>query len=253
MNARTNHLQLTAEYRQIKEAVCVAFHSILVHRVFGKFKYSSDVDYSLGSLGQEEVPCNHIDLTYVRVNSREFVEDFDGKLDTFVEAISKSLKEGYFLSEFPSSQSSPSGREGKIYGIECWEDLFSAQIKLEFYQRRKRQWPIPEDNAPWEIWDLRLNLVRTLNNEDFFRMREYVAEQLSDTVLTICELVNKPQYLPKIPTRLEITSVYDVRFSDCDPYLWRLDSEYGLRSAENLSTKSGFMKKLLRDTLAFTS
>jgi autophagy-related protein 101 len=58
-------------------------------------------------------------------------------------------------------------------------------------------------------------------------MREYVAEQLSDNVLTICELVNKPQYLPKIPTRLEITSVYDTRFADCDPYLWRLESEYG--------------------------
>jgi len=28
--------------------------------------------------------------------------------------------------------------------------LISTQIKLEFYQRRKRQWPIPEDTAPWE-------------------------------------------------------------------------------------------------------
>jgi len=81
MNARTNQLQLTAEYRQIKDAVSVAFHSIMVHRVLGKvyflkfllsifsfffqFKFSSDSDYSLGSLGHEEVPCNHVDLTYV--------------------------------------------------------------------------------------------------------------------------------------------------------------------------------------------
>jgi hypothetical protein len=51
------------------------------------------------------------------------------KLDTFVEAISKSLKEGYFLSEFPSSQSSPSGREGKIYGIGL-TIIYSSYISL---------------------------------------------------------------------------------------------------------------------------
>nr|CAD2149690.1 unnamed protein product [Meloidogyne enterolobii] len=82
-------------------------------------------------------------------------------------------------------------------------------------------------------------------------MREYVAEQLSDKVLTICELMNKPQYLPKIPTRLEITSVFDIRFPNCDPYLWRLDSEHGLRSTENISSGTSFVKKLFRDGLAF--
>ncbi|CAK5054440.1 unnamed protein product [Meloidogyne enterolobii] len=253
MNARTNQLQLTAEYRQIKDAVSVAFHSIMIHRVLGKFKFSSDSDYSLGSLGHEEVPCNHVDLTYIRVNSPEFIDDFNEKVDLFVEAVTKSLKDGYFLSGSGNHLISPSSaREGgRIYGIDCWEDLISTQIKLEFYQRRKRQWPIPEDTAPWEVWELHLNLVRTLNNEDFFRMREYVAEQLSDKVLTICELMNKPQYLPKIPTRLEITSVFDIRFPNCDPYLWRLDSEHGLRSTENISSGTSFVKKLFRDGLAF--
>jgi hypothetical protein len=62
---------------------------------------------------------------------------------------------------------------------ESWEDLLSTQIKLEFYQRRKRQWPLPDETAPWEsqfkfvknflinfikVWELRLNLVRTQNN-----------------------------------------------------------------------------------------
>lgn len=100
---------------------------------------------------------------------------------------------------------------------------------------------------PTLVWELQLDLVRTLSNgnvlliffylsktveyfdflEDFFRMREFTAEKLSEIGLQICELINTPQYLPKIPSRSEISSVYDVRFSDCCPYLWRLDSEYG--------------------------
>lgn len=36
-----------------------------------------------------------------------------------------------------------------------------AQVRLEFYQRRKRQWPMPEDHIPWEVWNLQLDVVRT--------------------------------------------------------------------------------------------
>ncbi|KAL3102127.1 hypothetical protein niasHS_003536 [Heterodera schachtii] len=256
MNARTNQLQLTAECRQLKEVVCVAFHTILVHRVFGKFKYSTNIDYSLGSLGHEEISCNYIDLSYIRVNSPELVSEFDGKISIFVDAVDRTVSDGYFLTgsaSISAACAAPSQREGRIYGIDRWETLFPVQIKLEFYQRRKRQWLIPEDTAPWEVWELQLNLVRTLSNEDFFRMREFTAEKLSDIVFHICELINKPQYLPKIPSQPEISSVYDVRFSDCCPYLWRLDSEYGLRSTENVTRGASFVRKLFRDTLAFTT
>lgn len=58
-------------------------------------------------------------------------------------------------------------------------------------------------------------------------MREFVGEKLSDTLLTVSDLINKPQYMPKIPTRSELPYVYDDRFTDCTPYLFRIDSEYG--------------------------
>lgn len=55
-------------------------------------------------------------------------------------------------------------------------------------------------------------------------MREYVGEQLGDTVLSICQLVNRAQYMPNIPTREGLTDIYDDRFSDCEPYLFRIES-----------------------------
>lgn len=87
-------------------------------------------------------------------------------------------------------------------------------------------------------------------------MREFVGEKLSDMVLTICELINKPQYLPKIPGKSEITSVYDDRFCDCEPYLWRIEADQGLFTfylqkyvmfTGHLRRGESFMKKLIKD------
>jgi hypothetical protein len=55
-------------------------------------------------------------------------------------------------------------------------------------------------------------------------MREYVGEKLGDTVLSICQLINRAQYVPTIPAREGLTDIYDDRFSDCEPYLFRIDS-----------------------------
>lgn len=75
-------------------------------------------------------------------------------------------------------------------------------------------------------------------------MREFAGEKLSDTVLSICQLINKPQYLPKIPTRSELSSVYDDRFCDCQPYNYLISYDHGrLRKDNEGQSKGGFMRK----------
>lgn len=249
MNARKNNLQLTVESRQIKDAICVAFHTILLNRTQGKYNYTSETNYKLGSIGFEESDCDQIDFTYIRVNSPTLVADVNLKISEFTDTLNKIINDGFLISG--SSQFSPPSYETQtygIYGIEKWENLLISSVKLEFYQKRRRQWPIPDDQIPWEVWELNLDIVRTSHIEDYNRMREFVGEKLSDMVLTICELINKPQYLPKIPGKSEITSVYDDRFCDCEPYLWRIEADQGhLRRGES------FMKKLIKDTLIFTT
>lgn len=68
MNARTRQLQLTVESRQISDTAKCFFHTLLLHRTIGKFNYSTDTSYTVGSLGLEEVICEEVDLAYVRVS-----------------------------------------------------------------------------------------------------------------------------------------------------------------------------------------
>ncbi|VDO91920.1 unnamed protein product [Haemonchus placei] len=53
-------------------------------------------------------------------------------------------------------------------------------------------------------------------------MRVSVAESVGEIVLQLCSSINRPQYLPKMPTRTELSNVFDSNLSDCQPYLFKV-------------------------------
>jgi hypothetical protein len=57
----------TVEGRQVDEAVASIFHTVLFHRSVGKFEYKQEGSYSVGTIGYEDVDCDFIDFTYVRI------------------------------------------------------------------------------------------------------------------------------------------------------------------------------------------
>lgn len=59
------------EGRQIEEAMLAVLHTILLHRSTGKFHYKKEGTYSIGTVGTQDVDCDFIDFTYVRVSSEE--------------------------------------------------------------------------------------------------------------------------------------------------------------------------------------
>jgi len=126
----------TVEYRQLRDALLCSLHSVLLHRSLGKFRYTADNNYTLGSVGLEEVNCDNIDLTYVRlafaittlycwddllnwlqirVNSPSMQADVETRVRDIVSAIQGLIAERY-LPTGSSPQSSP-GQEGRLYGI----------------------------------------------------------------------------------------------------------------------------------------
>jgi len=233
MNARMNSLNLTLECRQIKDAVCVAFHTILLNRTAGKMNYTSNTNYNLGSIGFEESECEHIDLTYIRINSPALITELDVRIDEYNDAL-RNIINGSLMKTRPQTLSS-SNDDAKTYGIGSWENVIVSCIKLEFFQKRKRQWPLTEDHTPWEIWELNLNLVRTNNTEDFYRMRGFVGEKLGDLVFS----------------RSELTSAYDNRFCDCQPYNFKIRYDLLLtceHSSES-SNKGNFVRNLIQDVM----
>lgn len=40
----------------------------------------------------------------------------------------------------------------------------SGHISLTFYQIKKARWPFPSESIPWEVWNLRMEIL-TLTNE----------------------------------------------------------------------------------------
>lgn len=59
------------EGRQVEEAMLAVLHTVLLHRSTGKFHYKKEGTYSIGTVGVQDVDCDFIDFTYVRVSSEE--------------------------------------------------------------------------------------------------------------------------------------------------------------------------------------
>jgi len=217
MNARSQAFEITVEGAQIEEAVASVFHSLLLHRTLGKFHYKAEGSYSVGTIGTEDVDCDFIDLTYVRISS----EPLHSSLRREISCFRDSLRQ----------------QEGQKHG----------EIKLEFFEKSRRQWPFGEETVPWEVWNLKVDLLQVTNETEFQKLRESVGEMLSDIVLCICEAVNRQQYLPKMPIQSQLASVFDTRFADVQPYLFRIS--YQTAGSAGLSMSST-VKKLIKDTLS---
>ncbi|CAN8027823.1 unnamed protein product, partial [Ixodes persulcatus] len=134
MNARSQVFELSLEGRQVHEAVSGIFHTLLFHRTLGKFHYKREGSYSVGTIGFEDVTCDFVDFTYVRCASDELNQN----LSKDVLAFSEQLR------------SADGPRQG--------------QISLEFYQKKRGHWLLPTESIPWEVWNIKVNVV-TLPNE----------------------------------------------------------------------------------------
>jgi len=54
--------------------------------------------------------------------------------------------------------------------------------------------------------------------------REYLGELVGEKVVLIAEVMNRQQYLPKIPAESEVSLIFDTTFPDIQPYLFRVST-----------------------------
>ncbi|KAL4003343.1 hypothetical protein ACH3XW_7220 [Acanthocheilonema viteae] len=244
MNARNHQFQLTVDEHQVRDAISTVFHTILLHRSVPKMHYTSEINFQLGSIGVEEVECSTLNLSYVRVNSPKLVTCLHEEIDSFVQFIRHSIESV----TAPRFYSPPPVSLLTHYGT----PLLNAKIDLEFYQKKKRSWPLSDYEIPWEIWQMQLGVVRIKEREYWERMREEVADSVSEIVLKACSLISRPQYMPQMPARSEVTSIFDTSFLECQPYLFRV-VKHPLDSGQNtestlMTIGASAVKKMLRDT-----
>lgn len=218
MNARSQIFELTMEGRQVDEAVASIFHTVLFHRSLGKFLYNREGSYSVGTVGYTDVDCDFIDLTYVCCTSTHLDQTIKREISGFSELLR--------------------GNEGTSAG----------QISLEFFQKKKGRWLFQSECIPWEVWTIRLELI-TLENEDQRQVcREKVGELLTDKILYITEVMNRHEYLPKMPSQSELELIFDTSYQDVQPYLFKM--HYSISGPSSGSSVGTTMKKLIKETLA---
>ncbi|XP_024256739.1 autophagy-related protein 101 [Oncorhynchus tshawytscha] len=216
MNCRSEALEVSVEGRQVDEAMLALLHTILLHRSTGKFHYKKEGTYSIGTVGTQDIDCDFIDFSFVRVSSDE--------LDR---AIRKAV------GEFKDAMGN--GMDGM------------GQISLEFYQKKKSRWPFSDECIPWEVWSIKVNVVNLANEQERQICREKVGEKLGEKVINIVEVINRHEYLPKMPTQSEVDNVFDTSLKDVQPYLYKITFQITDTLGSSVSTT---MRRLIKDTLA---
>ena len=155
----------------------------------------------------------------MRVNSPELVDVVEKEVHKYVNSIQHldSIQDGLLYR-------SPRGEQT---GFEKVDPLISTKLQLEFYQIKKKKFLnfIENDDClPWEIWTIGLDVVKAKQESDYVQLREEVGEKLGEQVLNICNIVNQPKmYMPQMPSHADLPLVFDNRFSDIQPYLFRLN------------------------------
>uniref|UniRef100_A0A8C9NJT6 Autophagy-related protein 101 n=2 Tax=Serinus canaria TaxID=9135 RepID=A0A8C9NJT6_SERCA len=173
MNCRAEVLEVSVEGRQVEEAMLAVLHTVLLHRSTGKFHYKKEGTYSIGTVGTQDVDCDFIDFAYVRVSSEELDRALRKAVGEFKDALRSSGSDGM------------------------------GQISLEFYQKKKSRWPFSDECIPWELWTIKVNVVNLANEQERQICREKVGEKLCEKIINIVEVMNRHEYLPKMPTQSE--------------------------------------------------
>lgn len=242
MNARSQTFELSIEGHQIDEVVSSLFHTILFHRSYGKFDYKPNEEnkYSVGTLGYTDVDCNFFDFTYVCCSS----VDLQTTVQKHIHQFSNCLR---------NTQDSNLNSSNPTSGL----------ISLEFFKKNKKHWPFNEICIPWELWNVRLELIK-LNNEQERRLScEKTVNILTQQIIYICDVMNRNDYVPNIPIKSELDLIFDTSYADIQPYLFKIDffksahhldeasSQGGILNHSPSSSVAHFVKKTFKDTLLF--
>jgi len=191
MNANKTDLHLTLDNtNQVDEALAAPLHSILLHRTNGKLTYKAEGNYSIGTVGLEDVDCKLIDFTYTRINSKELADEVDRHCVEVKAA----------LNQLPASETR------------------RATLTLQFYQRSK--WASKECN-PWEIWNLNVQLRPAYQRQHHPELVS-VEDELAASLTSIVEAISRHEFLPNMTLRDNQELVFDCRYEHIQPYLFKM-------------------------------
>jgi len=226
MNARNNTFEFNCFGPEVNEIVSAIFHSIVFYRCYGKFHYKHEDSYSIGTLGYEEIACDFIDFTYVRISSPQLIA-----------TINKEIKE--FVDKLRQENSHTT----------------TGAISLEFYSRRRGRWPFNDAPLVWEIWTVKVNCDRDRESNES-QQKGRIEELLLEKLVTIVQIMNSSKsYLPQMPNQQHSDTIFETNYTDVQPYIFKISHSVGAAANTPMMATQGTgdgsaIKKFFRETLA---
>lgn len=197
MNAKSHTLELTVDSRQVEEAVLGIFHTIMLHRSNGKFCYKQEGSYTEGTIGTEDVQCDFMDFTYVRITSDSLNKVISKHVSDFIEDLSRKR------TEMPMT-------------------TIKGTITIEFFQKRRSRWLFSDESLPWEVWNLVISEKLLTTEGERQIAQDSIGNRLAEKVFCVTEAMNKHDFTPKMPVQSELDLVFDTTFTDVQPYLFKI-------------------------------
>jgi len=97
------------------------------------------------------------------------------------------------------------------------------------------------------VWTVRLDLIKYENEDDKQRCRETVSDLLTEKIIYITEIMNRHEYVPKMPNQSELDLIFDTSYPDIQPYLFKFDY---IISGNSVPSVGNTMKKIIKETLS---
>ncbi|KAF7490035.1 Autophagy-related protein [Sarcoptes scabiei] len=266
MNYRHNSFEFTCLEKKIAEIVSVIFHSVIFNRCVGKFNYRQDDSYSVGSLTFEEVICEFLDFTYVRVASYELTKLINQNIKMFADELRMFASDGprsIFANQAHRAQ--PSIQMNRKHSLNTVQqkpsigqkfphsdliptslsDNATGSISLEFNLKNKNRRFTFSDALTWEVWTLKINCLNDYDKELLLN-KSSIEDQLFDKILSIVSIVNNSNaFLPSMPIQSELDNVFDTSYPDAQPYNFKISYKIGSDSngprSSDHSSRGGFL------------
>ena len=100
-----------------------------------------------------------------------------------------------------------------------------------------------------QVWTVRLEMISLSNETERLGWREKLGEVLCEKTLYICEVMNKEEFVPKMPNSSDLELVFDTSFDSVQPHLFKVC--HSTANIENTGvTGVNTVRRLLKDTLA---
>jgi autophagy-related protein 101 len=95
---------------------------------------------------------------------------------------------------------------------------------------------------------VRLELINLYCEDEKQVCREKVSDMITDKIFYITEVMNRHDYIPKMPNQSELDLIFDTSFPDVQPYNFIV--KFNTTGPTGSSTVGNTMKKLIKETLS---